>query len=192
VTAALALSASVALAQPSPSRIAAGTILDFVSDDAINVQTVRPGGEYRAHLKSDLVLDGRTIAPAGSPARLIVVDRLRLVDGRTMLQVALSHFHLPPGDLPLAPVEPVVETIAAGTLIPAKTEGSVEHIDDRLVIRIPLPFLPPNDTPFGFYTPVPARTAAPRAVGERPPRRPTPTPAATAPPAPAPVPSPSG
>lgn len=139
---------------------------------------MRPGGEFRIHLKNDLVLAGATIAPAGTSARLLIVDKVRKADGSYALQITLSRFHLSVGDLPVTPIDATIERIAVGTAIFAKTAGTVERADGRLVIRVPLPFSLSNEVPAVVFTPIPARTSGPRAGNGPPPRRPAPGPTA--------------
>ncbi|MBC5829382.1 MAG: hypothetical protein GIW98_04220 [Candidatus Eremiobacteraeota bacterium] len=45
----------------------------FVLDDRVNSRTSRSGDYIRMHLKDPLVLNGQTVAPAGTPARFRIV-----------------------------------------------------------------------------------------------------------------------
>ena len=164
--------------------LAAGTPVTFVADDSVNTQTVRPGSTFKIHLRDELVIDGTTVAPAGTAARLIVIDRAPRSGGGNTLQIAIEDFKVRGGELPVAVLQPAVDVIALGTVIHAKTMGTVEQLDGRTVIRVPLPFTLPDDTPNGFYTPLPARTASARTVPPARARRPTPSPAPTASPTP--------
>ena len=165
----------------------AGTPLTFVADDTINTQTVRPGSAFKVHLRGDVVLDGTTIAANGTTARLVVIDRTPRTGGGNTLQIAIEGFKVRGGELPVALLQPSVEALAAGTAIGTKTMGTVEQIDGRTVIRVPLPFALPADVPNGFFTPVPARTAAPRVVPLPRVRTPTPLPTTAATPTPEPA-----
>jgi hypothetical protein len=178
----------VTLAQ-STHVLPAGTPLTFVADDSINTQTVRPGSVFKVHLRGDVVLDGTTIAATGTTARLIVVDRTPRTGSGNTLQIAIEGFRIRGGELPVAPLRPAVDVLVAGTEIPTRTMGTVEQLDGRTVIRVPLPFALPLDVPNGAFTPVPARTAQPRVVPSPRVRTPTPVPtaAATATPEPAPT-----
>jgi hypothetical protein len=183
MVAALCIPTALALAQtpPNPQLLPIGTRLDFVADDTINVDTVRPGGRYRAHLLHDLSLDGTTLAAAGTFARLIVTDKVRRPDGSTELRIALGEFHLKQGELPVAPLAGAVSTLAAGTVIPAQTLGIVERVTDRIVISVPVPVPLSTDPPNSAYRALPAKTTAPLL----PPRRsasPTPLPTTFNPP----------
>jgi hypothetical protein len=182
LAAALGLSSGLASAQGTPKVLPAGTPLTFVADDFVNTQTVRPGSVFKVHLLGNVVLDGTTIAAPGTTARLIVIDRTPRTGGGNTLQIAIEGFKVRGGELPVALLHPVVEAMALGTEIPTKTMGTVEQIEGRTVIRVPLPFLLPADVPNGAFTPIPAQTAQPRVP---PARARTPTPPPT------PVPSPS-
>jgi hypothetical protein len=45
----------------------------FVLDDPISSKSSKPGENVRAHLKSAIVVNGRTVAPAGAPGQIRVV-----------------------------------------------------------------------------------------------------------------------
>lgn len=47
--------------------------LFFVLDDPVNSRYSRPGDYARIHLKDALILNGRTVAPAGTPGRFRIV-----------------------------------------------------------------------------------------------------------------------
>jgi len=186
--AALCIPAALALAQtPVPPHVLpAGTRIDFVADDAINVETVRPGGRFRLHLVHDLVLDGTPLAAAGTSARLIVTQKDRGADGTTTLHVAVAEFLLRQGELPVAPLVSVVDAVTVGTLIPVQTLGSVERANDRIVIHVPVPVPLPSEHPYAPFVPPPPKTPAPFLP---PPRRgatPTPLPTTFNPPEPSP------
>lgn len=171
---------AVAVAQTEATHtLAQGSIIDFVSDDAVNPQSVRIGGHFKVHTKRDLVVDGDLIAPAGTTARLVVTDKNTNPDGIIMLTVAIDHFRTTPGDLPVSPEHAMVQSIIVGTEIPSRTMGSVDRVGQRLVIRVPLPFSLSNDAPNAFYTPVAARTPTGRFASPRA-RRATPSPSPAA------------
>jgi hypothetical protein len=46
----------------------------FVLDDPISSKSSKPGQIVRAHLKSAIVVGGRTVAPAGTPAQIRIID----------------------------------------------------------------------------------------------------------------------
>jgi len=66
--------------QPSDTPVPAGNVLPldstliFVLDDPISSKGAPKGQIVRAHLKSDLVVGGHTLAPAGTPAQIRIVD----------------------------------------------------------------------------------------------------------------------
>jgi hypothetical protein len=189
MVAALCIPAGLLAQTPLPPHVLpAGTRLDFVADDSINVETVRPGGRFRLHLMHDLVLDGAPLATAGTSARLIVTQTDRGAGGTTALHVAVAEFKLRQGELPVAPLDAVVSAVAAGTVIPSQTLGSVERTPERTVIHVPAPVPLPSDEPHAAFVPVPAKSPAPFLP---PPRRgatPTPLPTTFNPPEPSPSP----
>jgi hypothetical protein len=83
MAATLCIPAGLALAQTPPAAhtLPIGTHLDFVADDTVNVETARTGGHYRVHLVHASAFDGTQLAPAGTPARLVIVGKTRLSDG---------------------------------------------------------------------------------------------------------------
>lgn len=177
MVAALCIPSGSALAQTPTQSLPAGTRLDFVADDSINVDTVRAGGQYRVHLARALVLDGTPLAAAGTTARLIVTGKIRRTDGTTELRLALGEFHLRAGELPLTPVTPGVTTVTAGMPIAALTNGSVERIADRVVISVPVPVPLSSNPPNAAYSPIPMLTPLP--LRPVPPRGASPTPLPT-------------
>jgi len=65
---------------PSPSAPPPGNVLPFdstllfVLDEPISSKSARAGQLVRAHLKNPIVIAGRTVAPAGSPVQIKIVD----------------------------------------------------------------------------------------------------------------------
>lgn len=160
----------------------------FVSDGHLDVGA-KAGSTVKVHLRDDLVVDGATIAPAGTPARLVLGGSVAS-GGARQATISLDEFVAKPGRLPIAPVAATLPRIDVGTAIPAKTLATVEHLGDRFSIVIPFPFPLSNDVPVSQYTPTPAKTAPPHPFNQRSPRpgataTATPAPAATAEPAPA-------
>lgn len=158
IPAALALGAE---GPPVSHVLPAGTRLDFVADDTVNADSVRPGGRFRVHLAQDLILDGTTIAPAGTAARLVILDKDKATDGTVELFVALAEFRLRPGELPVAPLDAVVSTVKPGQTIAAQMQGSVERVGDRTVVHVPVPVELSSDEPHSAFVPAPMKTAAP-------------------------------
>ena len=181
MAAALCIPSGLVLAQASSSAhvLPSGTPLDFIADDTINIESVRPGGQYKVHLVKDLILDGTPLASAGTSARLVVTAKTKTASG-TSLRIALDNFKLKAGELPVAPIVPDVSVMVAGTDIAARTIGLVERTPDRIVIRVPVPFALSTDKPSSFFTPLPARTQGPIVPpSPRPRRGATPAPDAT-------------
>ncbi len=85
------------------TKLPAGTTLAFVLDDPISSSKTRPGTRIRMHLRDALILSGRTVAAAGSPAGLAIVTTSKAqtgdVDGA--VQIYLEPFSLPGRDLKL-------------------------------------------------------------------------------------------
>jgi hypothetical protein len=128
------------------------------------------------------VLDGVTIAAAGTKARLLGGSSLN--DGKREVRIALDQFTTVGGILPVKLVLPVPAAIDVGTILDARTMAIVEHVGNRFSIRIPFPFPLSAERPAAYYTPTPARTASPASMMGR--RRGSPTPAPTASPSTAP------
>ncbi len=60
---------------PPPANVLPfDSTLLFVLDDPISSRGSKPGATVRAHLKSPLVVGGRTVAPAGAPVQIRIVD----------------------------------------------------------------------------------------------------------------------
>ena len=189
----LACSSGLALAQGETDRILpVGTPLTFVSDAAVDVKTARPGHVFRVHLQGELDLGGTTIAAGGTVAQLVVLDRVTGPGGVPAIVIGIGRFNLRGGELPVTPVRSTVTEMHVGTAIATRTLGSVEENGTRTIIRVPLPFALPADTPNAAFTPVPARTASSR-IFSPPPRRvrrPAPSPSPYSGPSPSPRPSP--
>ena len=170
----------------------AGTPLTFVSDATVDLKTVRPGRVFKVHLHDELVLGKTVIAAAGTTAQLVILDRVTQAGGAPAVVIAIGDFNVRGGELPVTPVRATVTAMEVGTQIATRTMGSVEAQSGRTVIRVPLPFALPADTPNAAFTPVPARTNAGR-IFSPPPRgvrRPSPSPSPSPTPIPTPTPSP--
>ena len=175
---ALCIPPALALAQsPANHALPAGTRLDFIADDTINVDTVRAGGQFRVHLAQPLMLDGSQLAAAGTAARLFVTEKMKQPDGSNAIQIALGDFHLKQGEMPVVPVNLTITVVVPGTVVPAITQGSIERSGDRIVIRVPVPMSLSTLAPSAPYTAYPAVTPAPVVPGPR--RGATPTPLPT-------------
>ena len=90
-----------------------GSSVFFVLDDSINSHSAKVGSFVRAHLRDSLVVGGRTIAPAGTPVRIEIVNdspaQIGNVDGS--MQIYFEALTLPSGTIlplhtPTAHLEP--------------------------------------------------------------------------------------
>ena len=136
-----------------------------------------------------MLLDGTPLAAAGTPARLLVADRIRRPDGTVLLSIALGGFRLKAGELPLTPVTTTLSAVTAGMTIAAATLGSIDRMQDRIVIRVPVPVPLSSAAPASAYTALPALTPAPLLPVPRRGAKPTPLPTTFNPPDPADPPS---
>ena len=177
MVAALCIPPALALAQAIPHALPAGTRIDFIADENVNIDTVRPGGSFRIHLAQPLVLDGTPLAAAGAPSRVIVADKFRRADGTQMLELTLENLKLRQGELPLFATPEDVAGLTFGMTISAVTAGSIERSGDRIIIRVPVPTPLSTSLPNAAYTALPAATAGPAVA--RPRRGATPTPLPT-------------
>jgi hypothetical protein len=180
---------SAAWAQPpaAASVLPIGSPITIIADDTVD-RRVRPGAEFRAHLRDPLALGDRLVATAGTPARLVVTDTITAKDGTLSYRIAIVGLNLGlAGTLPVRPDTPTVAHISAGMAIPATTLAALGFEAGKVRVALPLPFKLSNEAPNGGYTPAPLRTAGP--IINR--RRPTPTPGLTASPSPSPSPSPA-
>lgn len=173
---------------PQQHALPAGTAVVFVTDAALDAGR-REGDVVSVHLRDNLVLDGTVLAAAGTRAQL-VVGSIAGPGGRRRPVVSLDRFSIGAGLLPVKAVEPIQPPVPAGTVIEATTLAEIDHIGDRVSIRVPFPFRLSGDQPASAYTPTPARTASPH-VMMRPSPRPTPTPVPTAEPSATSVPEPA-
>jgi hypothetical protein len=163
------------------SSLPVGSPLTIVSDETVDPR-VRPGSEFRAHLRDPLALGDTLVATAGTPARLIVTAKDTAKDGTLSYRIAIVGLNLGlAGTLPVRPNMPTVEHIVTGMAIPATTLAVIGFEQGKIRVAVPLPFTLSNEPPNGGYTPAPLRTAGP--ILNR--RKPTPSPA------PSPSPSPS-
>lgn len=165
-----------ATAETPQHALPVGTAVVFVSDAPLAAGR-REGDTVPVHLRDALVLDGITLAPAGTHAEL-VIGGFTTSDGKRHPAVSINRFTINAGLMPVRAVTPIVAPVAAGAEIPATTVAIVEHIGDRFSIRVPFPYSLPVDKPAAYYTPTPARTAPPRTI--TPPRRSTPAPSPSA------------
>jgi hypothetical protein len=138
----------------------AGTAVVFVTDGPLDTGR-REGATVSVHLRNSLVLDGLVLAAAGTRAQLLV-GGVTLADGKRQPLVVLDRFKIDAGLMPVRSAEPIMPPLPTGAEIDARTLADVDHIGDRLSIRIPFPFALTGDRPASAYTPTPARTATPK------------------------------
>ena len=123
---------------------------------------MRPGSEFRAHLRDPLELGGTLVATAGTRARLVVTSKDLAKDGTPSYHIAIVGLDLGlAGTLPVRPNTPTVERISAGMAIPATTLATLAFVAGKVRVALPLPFKLSNEPPNGGYTPAPLRTANP-------------------------------
>jgi hypothetical protein len=154
---------------------------------------VRPGSEFRAHLRDPLTLGDTLVATAGTRARLVVTSKDLAKDGSPSYHIAIVGLNLGlAGTLPVRPTTPTVERINAGMAIPATTLAALAFVSGKVRVALPLPFKLSNEPPNGGYTPAPLRTAGPVISNGNSRRHATPSPSPAGPPSvPATSPSPA-
>jgi len=168
-----------------------GSPLTIVSDDTVDAR-VRPGSEFRAHLRDPLTLGDTLVATAGTPARIIVTAKDAGKDGNPQYHIAIVGLNLGlAGTLPVRPDQPTLDHLTAGTAIPAKTLAAVGFEEGKIRVAVPLPFKLSNEPPYSGYTPAPLRTAGPIINNNRrrPGASPSPSPSPSLSPGPLPAPT---
>jgi hypothetical protein len=165
---------AIATAEAPQHALPAGTAVVFVADARLDSASPN-GATIVVHLRDPLLLDGVTLAPAGTKARL--QSATSLDNGKRELHVGIDRFTINGGFLPVKLVGPLPSAIDTGTTLETRTMAIVEHVGDRYSIRIPFPFPLSADRPAAYYTPTPARTAPPHSLSPRRGGSPSPTPA---------------
>jgi hypothetical protein len=120
----------VAKATPSPTAPPAGNVLPFdstlifVLEEPISSKSSKAGEFVRAHLKNAIVVNGRTVAPAGAPVQIRIVDvsASDIADTYGFVDIFFEPLALPDGrTLPLhAPV---------GRLEPRRSSGHESTVE---------------------------------------------------------------
>jgi hypothetical protein len=191
-------SAAWAQSPAAASVLPIGSPLTIICDDTVDGR-VRPGSEFRAHLRDPLTLGDTLVATAGTPARIVVTSKDIAKDGTPSYRIAIVGLNLGlAGTLPVRPNTPKIDRVTAGMAIPATTLAALGFEAGKVRVALPLPFKLSNEPPNGGYTPAPLRTASP-IINNRGNRRrstPSPNPSASASPAapsasPSPAPLPS-
>jgi hypothetical protein len=91
-------------APPPGTTLPYGSPIEFVLDDKVNSGTTTPGTIVHMHLRSALVVNGVTIAPAGSPATLAIVTARKAHSGD---EDGALQIHLDPLAIPGRPSLPI-------------------------------------------------------------------------------------
>jgi hypothetical protein len=125
-------------ATPSPSPQPSGNVLPFdstvlfVLDDPISSKGAKAGQMIRAHLKSALVVGGRTVAPAGTPEQIRIVDvsPADIADTYGFVDIYFEPLALPDGRIlplraPVARLEPRVSNGHESTVEAEDTVGDI-------------------------------------------------------------------
>ncbi|HTU81441.1 MAG TPA: hypothetical protein VMF61_04880 [Candidatus Acidoferrales bacterium] len=123
-------------ASPSPSPAPSGNVfpfdsnLTFVIDDPISSKSASPGQVVRAHLENALVVGGRTVAPAGAPEIIKIVDSSKadIGDVYGFVDIFFEPLRLPDGRvLPVrAPVARLAPRVSAGHESTVEWEDTIE------------------------------------------------------------------
>lgn len=123
---------------PSPTAPPSGNVLPldstllFVLDDPISSKASKTGQLIRVHLKSAIVVNGKSVAPAGAPATIRIVDvsAADLADTYGFVDIFFEPLTLPDGrQLPLrAPVGRLEPRVSAGHGSTVAAEDTVGDI----------------------------------------------------------------
>ena len=115
---------------PPPNALPFDSELVFVLDQPISSKGSRTGQLIAAHLKDPIVIDGRVVAPAGSPAKIRIVDTspADIMDVYGFVDIFFEPLTLPDGrSLPLrAPVARLSPHVTAGHQSTVELEDTVE------------------------------------------------------------------
>jgi len=118
--------------QPIGSSLPFDSTVLFVLDDPISSKAAKAGQMIRAHLKSALVVGGRTVAPAGAPEQIRIVDASAadIVDTYGFVDIYYEPLGLPDGRmLPLrAPVARLAPSVSSGHESTVEAEDTVGDI----------------------------------------------------------------
>jgi hypothetical protein len=117
---------------PPPNLLPFDSNLLFVLDDPISSKASKAGEIVRAHLKDPIVLLGRTIAPAGAPATIKIIDTSSadILDTYGFVDIFFEPLHLPDGRLlplraPIARLAPHVSSGHQSTVAAEDTVGDI-------------------------------------------------------------------
>ena len=125
-------------ATPSPTAPRPGNVvpfdstLTFVLDDEISSKSSKAGEIVRVHLKSGLVVGGKTLAPPGTPAQIRIIDvsASDIADTYGFVDIFFEPMRLPDGRmLPLrAPTARLAPRRSSGHEATVATEDTVGGI----------------------------------------------------------------
>ncbi len=120
---------------PPPSNVLPfDSTLLFVLDDPISSNHSKGGQFVRVHLRNDLVVGGRTIAPAGTPGQIKIVDAspADIADTYGFVDIYFEPLALPDGrSLPLrTPLARLTPNVSAGH---ESTVGAEDTVGDIFV-----------------------------------------------------------
>jgi hypothetical protein len=123
---------------PSESALPTGNVLPFdstlwfVLDDPISSKSSKSGSMVRVHLKNAIVIAGRTIAPAGTPAEIRIVDSSAadIADTYGFVDIYFEPLKLPDGRMlplrtPIGRLEPNVSSGHQTTVEAEDTAGDI-------------------------------------------------------------------
>ncbi len=128
-------SASPPTPAPPGTTLPYGSIIYFVLDDSVNSGTTEPGTTIHMHLKSPIVVNGVTIAPAGAPATFAVITTLKANTGDEdgAIEIHLDPLKLPGRDM-LLPVRALHEYLTRElTAGQEATRSTTDTIGDILI-----------------------------------------------------------
>ena len=118
---------------PSGATLPFGSPLLFVVDDAVSSGSTPPGTTIHMHLRSALVVNGVTVAPAGTPASFAVVSTRKAQSGDVdgAIQIFVNPLPLPqrPFTLPLRAIhEYLTRELSGGQLATRATTDIVSDV----------------------------------------------------------------
>jgi hypothetical protein len=104
----------------------------FILDDPISSKSSKGGQMVRAHLRSDLIVGGRTVAAAGTPAQIRILDASAssIADQYGFVDIFFEPLTLPDGRvLPLrTPIARLTPNVTSGHESTVSTEDTVGDI----------------------------------------------------------------
>jgi hypothetical protein len=148
---------------PSSGVLPFDSTLLFVIDDPISSKSSKAGQTIRTHLKTAITVGGRTLAPAGTPGTIRIVDSsgADIADTYGFVDIFFEPLRLPDGrTLPLrAPVARLSPRVTSGH---DSTVAAEDTVGDIFVPYYPLwqIFRKGKNFVLGAGSEVPARTEA--------------------------------